>query len=173
MLVIRECFAHGLDELGRELLEEEVQRFESDPYYADPRRKADVLHMLGRNEEAMAIYQEVAEAYPDNPWQGHYQMGIEAASMGDTALALEIDRRIAEWPREAGNPASFPLVRAQIHARLGHREEAFRLLESAYFDHGLAFQEYHHAVFDLLPLQGYPPFDELMRGVDGPGLPQP
>ena len=163
--VIWECFAHGLNELGRELLEEEVRRFDTDDYYADPRRKADVLHMLGRYDEAVAIYREVAEAHPDSPWQGLYQMGIVAAAMGDTVLAMEIDQRIALWPREAGNPASFPLVRAQIHARLGHREEAVRFLESAYFEHGLGFQEYHHAIFDLLPLRGYPPFDELMKGV--------
>ena len=169
--VIWECFAHGLDELGREFLEEEVRRFETDPDYADPRRRADVLHWLGRNEEAMSIYKEVSEAHPDNPWQGLYQMGIVAASMGDTALALEIDQRIAEWPREAGYGSSFFLVRAQIHAALGDQEGAFRLLESAYFEYGLGFQEYHHAIFDLLPLQGYPPYDELMRGVDNPGLP--
>jgi len=171
--VIWECFAHGLDELGRELLEEEVRRFDTDPYYDDPRRVAEVLHMLGRNEEAMTIYREVAEAHPNNPWQGLFQMGIVAASLGDTALALEIDRRIAEWPRGAGNPGSFPLARAQIHGALGDQEGAFGLLESAHFDHGLPFQEYHHAIFDLLPLQGYPPFDELMKGVDNPSSPEP
>ena len=163
--IAQECFAHGVDGFGREILEEELRDFEADPYYEDPRRRAEVLHMLGRNPEALAIYRDVSETHPDNPWQGLYQMGIVAASLGDTALALEIDRRIAEWPREAGNPASFPLVRAQIHANLGNLEEAFRLLDESYFRYGRLFRIENHAIFDLLPLQGYPPYDELMRGV--------
>ena len=164
-LIARELFAHDLPELAREVLADELNRFDTDPYYDDPRRVADVLHMLGRDEEAMAIYREVAEAHPNNPWQGHYQMGVVAASLGDTALALAIDRRIADWPREAGNSWSFPLVRAQIHARLGHREEAVRLLERAFFQDGRGVARADHTMFDLLPLKGYRRFDELMRGV--------
>jgi tetratricopeptide (TPR) repeat protein len=164
-LIAWELFAHDLPELAREVVADELDRFDTDPYYNDPRRVAEVLHMLGRDEEAMAIYREVAEAHPNNPWQGHYQMGIVAASLGDTALALEIDRSIADWPREAEYSWSFPLVRAQIHARLGHREEAFRLLEKAFFQEGRGVARADHTIFDLLPLKGYPPFDELMRGV--------
>jgi tetratricopeptide (TPR) repeat protein len=164
--IAQECFAHGLDELGREILEGEVRRFGTDPFYVgSPVKRGDVLHFLGRNEEAFALYKELAEAHPNSPWQGLYQMGMIAPLLGDTALALEIDRRIAEWPREAGNPASFPLVRAQIQANLGNLEEAFRLLDESYFRYGRLFRIENHAIFDLLPLQGYPPYDELMKGV--------
>ena len=127
--------------------------------------RAEIIHVLRRLGGAFALFAAVANAHPGNPFQGPYMMGAVAASMGDTALALEIDgrMRMEAWPPGPWGPHHFALYRAWIHARLGNLEEAFELLESVYFEHGRYFYDHDHTFFDLLPLQGYPPYDELMR----------
>ena len=163
-LIARELFAHGLAETAMEVLEEEAQRFELDPYYFDsPSRQATILHYLQREDEAHALFEEASEADPENPWLFAW-VGITAPLVGDTAQAWEVDQRLADWPREGiPRPYNFPFVRAQIQTNLGNRAEAVRLLEDAYFQGGRLFFFADHTMFDLLPLQGFPPYDDLMR----------
>jgi tetratricopeptide (TPR) repeat protein len=166
----RELLAHGLADVAREVLEEEVRRFETDPFYADsPSDRSEVLYWLGREEEAYALAQEGAASNPESPWDLAW-VGILAPFVGDTALAWEIDQRIAEWPREdvpVHRRFNFPWVRAQIHASLGDREGAVRLLEEVYQPRGeKIFSINDHITVELFPLRGYEPFEDLIRPND-------
>ena len=165
--IIREMFAHGMEETAQELLEEEVRRFDTDPFYVDnPLQRGVVLHFLGRNEEALSLMEEAAEAHPleTNPstiWILGWA-GVVAPLAGDTARALEIDGLLAERAG-GGSSAAYPLVRAQIHANLGDWEGAVRFLDDTFTWEGRASFINDHTFFDLLQLRGYPPYDELMR----------
>ncbi len=52
--------------------------------------------------------------------------------------------------------------RARIAALLGERERAVSLLRDG-FAQGRSYGAYLHAEYDLEPLRGYPPFEELLR----------
>jgi tetratricopeptide (TPR) repeat protein len=161
----REMFAHGQEEAARELLEEEVQKFETDPWYTEHRsasvRKGIVLHMLGRNVEALPLFEEYLAQNPTD-LNGLGWVGITAPLAGDTARGREIEERLTEMAATAAQPA-YSLIRAQIRANMGDNGGAVRYLERAFFEEGRVWNGNEHNFFDLLRLRGYPSFDELMR----------
>ena len=141
----------------------------ADRFLREIRTTANLSHPhilpLFDSDEAYALAVERSEADPENPWALAW-VGILAPFVGDTAQALEIDGRLAEWPREGVRRVfNFPWVRAQIHASLGDREGAVKLLEEVFYSGGESkiFSINDHITFELFPLRGYEPFEGLMR----------
>jgi len=158
--VVQELIAQGMDELARELLEAEVERFATDSFYISSGSsryyRGRYLHYLGRDEEAHALLEESSAEHPGDPgvllW-----VGITAAAVGDTAQALEVEA----WLEEHA-PETSVHTRGYIRATLGDRQGAVTLLEKYYLEKKADFNKYIFCIFPLLKLRGYEPFDRLM-----------
>ena len=162
--VAAELWAHGHQEMSRELFEEAIGWCRSRLREGEDLRAylADYLYRVERWDEAEALYRELAEQDPGN---ATYLAGLGrvAARRGDRAAAMRIseqlrtmDDRYWERDRTAG--------RARIAALLGDREEATALLRLA-LDQGYDFgyTVWVHRDSDLESLWDYPPYQELMR----------
>jgi hypothetical protein len=53
--------------------------------------------------------------------------------------------------------------RARIHALLGEKEQAMKVLREGFAEMGLFHAPRLRMEMDLEPLWGYPPFEELLR----------
>jgi DNA-binding winged helix-turn-helix (wHTH) protein/tetratricopeptide (TPR) repeat protein len=101
----------------------------------------DVLDTLGRHAEARARYAEALaalerrrDATPDDP-KVFAALGMTYAGLGRAVDAVRhAERAVALLPREQ-DAAEGPLylyLLARVHARLGHRAEAFAVLDSMF-----------------------------------------
>jgi len=153
--VVQALIAQGMDELAREVLEAEVQRFATDSFYVNSSEsefwQGRYLHYLGRDEEAHALLEEALVEHPESPGVIAW-VGITAAAVGDTAQALEIEA----LPGFSSN------VRAYIWATLGNRERAVQLLEQYFLEEKHHFGRDIFSMFPLQKLRGYEPYDRLM-----------
>jgi len=161
-----ELRVHGYEEAARTLLEEEVRRFRTDSAYIGRfNNQAMVLHRLGRDEEAHALWEEGINLDRPDPWPwGVARIGFSAAVSGDSAQAREMERLLlaVPGPREGDYT---PFLQAKIAAALGEKDRAVRILEDwARGGTVLAWLNNLHRDFTFHTLLGnYPPFQELMR----------
>ena len=90
--------------------------------------RAQVLHELGRHDDAMAAITELALTDTPNVDVRGY-LGLVAAGCHDTALATRADA----WLAASRTPYTFTrtLYRARIAAALGRRAQALALLAAA------------------------------------------
>lgn len=90
------------------------------------------------------------------------RIGMAAALQGDTPTAKEmlrwLERPGVNWPLRGENTE----FRAGIHALLGQRDTAVRLLYQAMTE-GRAYDSGKHAYLEYAGLRGYPPFEEWLR----------
>ncbi|HEY0673741.1 MAG TPA: hypothetical protein VGD27_15795 [Longimicrobiales bacterium] len=122
---------------------------------------AELLAELGRREESTAVYREWAArpSQAGSEWT-RTVLGRIAAESGDTAAAEETIRWLATVAQ--GKPGRAYVAQADIAAALGQRERAVNFLRLGFAD-GVPINDNTHALPNLAPLKGYPPFEELMR----------
>jgi tetratricopeptide (TPR) repeat protein len=132
------------------------------------------LYRAERWGDALRLYKELAEEYPENT---EYLAGLGrlAARRGDREDALRISEELRSVERPHLDPIH-ALERARIAALLGNREEAMTLLQQA-IDQGvncdrrhpmvgdrlLGHQVHPHRDIDFESLRDYPPFQEFLR----------
>lgn len=126
--------------------------------------RAQTYYAAGRNEDARAIADSLARAYPEKePYTG--LVGVLAAQRGDRAEAASANRRLIGLERRYARGQS-SYWRACIAATLGQREEAVELLRRALAE-GYVFNGFFFLSAHLEPafaaLRDYAPFEELLR----------
>lgn len=129
-------------------------------WWAAQARLLDAAH---RRQEARAAWASLALEDPERiEYRG--RLGVLAARRGDRAEAERIDRWLQGIAQPKFDLNGGPLVwRARIAAQTGERERAAELVRSA-IEGGLQHSYLLlHAVEDLAPLRGYPPFEALLR----------
>jgi tetratricopeptide (TPR) repeat protein len=154
--------AHGYHAWAHELFDEAIRWYESRvPHNQALRRDlAEVLYQAERWEDALQLYEELAEEYPEEPTY-LAALGKLAARRGEREEAL----RISE---ELRSPRYIPVQalrvmreRAIIAALLGERQEAMNLLRVV--EQGWYIGAPAHSDIDADSLRDYPPYQELMR----------
>jgi tetratricopeptide (TPR) repeat protein len=121
--------------------------------------RAEIFWVLQRWPEARAAAEQYAR---DDPGSFHAPglLGLMAARAGDLKVAAECDAKLAAIEQPAKGYALG--WRAVLAAQRGEKERAVELLRDA-FAAGMPFDPYVHARVYLEPLQGYPPFEELLK----------
>jgi tetratricopeptide (TPR) repeat protein len=156
-----ELRAHGHREASLRLANQAVAWYVARPEAADSElQKALALRQAERWAEAKAIADARLAEKPDDPdWLE--LVGFLAAQLGDSAQARKIEQQLTalKRPYQHGDIA---FDRASIAAQLGEKDRAVALLREA-FAQGLMFGVSLHTELDLQRLQGYPPFEELMK----------
>ena len=163
--VAEELRAHGHLEESREMAERAIEWFERTELPSQFTTKVRLsliaaLTLLDRNSEARGIAEELLASDPDR-WSFQGVAGIEAARLGDRAVAIEISQRLADVnePFTMGQPS---YLRASIAAQLGDRKEAIRLLRQAVSRGFYRWGSFHvDMAFD--PIRDDPEFQEIMR----------
>jgi len=120
----------------------------------------EILYSAGQWQAARKIFEELAAENSSAFYHGF--LGLLAARQGDSAKAQEISKSLAavKTPYLFGQVT---YVRARIASLLGQRPQAVALLRQAFAD-GLQYGMHSlHFDPDLVPLRGYPPFEELLR----------
>ena len=93
---------------------------------------------------------------------GSYSLrGVMAARVGDRKTAASCDAQLAAIDRPNVKGAALAW-RAYIAAQLGEKDRAVEFLRDA-FAKGAPFDRYLHRYVYVEPLQGYPPFEELLK----------
>ena len=118
------------------------------------------LTLLDRNSEAHKIAEELLASDPGR-WFFQGILGVEAARLGDRAVALEMSQRLAEVdePFTMGQPS---YLRASIAAQLGDHQEAVGLLQQAVSRGYYRWGSFHiDLAFD--PIRDDPEFQEIVR----------
>lgn len=167
----QELLAHGHARTAREVVQAGLAYFGAPPPSADERSwlaaRARLLEMAGRWDAARSIWERLAARYPEHQ-EYRARLGVLAARRGDRAEADSIDAWLGGFGSSFGagpfDVNGGPLIwRARIAAQLGERDRATALIRRALdggMRHGYLLL---HAVKDLDPLRGYPPFDALLR----------
>jgi TolB-like protein/tetratricopeptide (TPR) repeat protein len=160
-----ELRAHGHPEASAKMAERAVAWYRSRP--AAEAEKPDmqyslmcVLLLAGRATEAKVIA-DAQLAKDPNDIGARQRVGTLAARLGDTVAARRIEAELPAVTQPYAYDA-LAYLRARIAAQLGEKNRAVALLRDA-FAHGLGFTIDMHRDFDLEPLWGYPPFEELMK----------
>ena len=160
-----ELQAHGYPDAAREVLGRFPPWFDS----LDPQQKTgpDVRTLLGRSyylagrlDEARQVFLELRSENPAHPVPVRY-LGAIAARTGDLEAARAYSRELDELSG-LHLLGQHTLGRAAIAARLGERDQAVTLLRRAVSE-GVRFGAPLHSDPDLVVLEDYPPFQELMR----------
>jgi tetratricopeptide (TPR) repeat protein/TolB-like protein len=158
--VAAEARRHGHRDAAQEVLSEEIAWHRSRPLDTEESRAglAQLLYSAARWDEAMRLYEELAEEDPENT-EYLAALGRLAARRGDRDQAL----RISEELRASRYPGPL-LQRARIAALLGDPEQAMTLLQQS-FDLGAGWGRWPllHSDIDFESLHDYPPFQELLR----------
>jgi TolB-like protein len=156
-----ELGAHGHREASLRLANQAVAWYVAHPEAASCEPcKASALRQAERWAEAKAIADARLVEKPDD--LGRLGLvGVLAARLGDSAQARKIEEQLTDLkrPYQRGGIA---LWRARIAVQLREKDRAVSLLREA-FAQGLAFNVLLHTNLDLQGLQGYPPFEELMK----------
>ena len=126
---------------------------------------ARAYYRLGRLDEAKAILEPLVATNALAPLgdyviEARAHLGFIAARMGDTATAHATDR----WLRDLRGPhllGQNTELRAALHALLGRRDDAVRLLHQAMAE-GRFFDVGKHVYFEYQGLRGYAPFEEWL-----------
>ena len=126
---------------------------------------ARALYRLDRLGEAKAIFESLVltnalQPLGDYAIEAHAHLGFIAARIGDTTTALAVDR----WLTDLRSPyilGQNTELRGALHALLGHRDEAVRLLHQA-MGEGRFFDVGKHVYFEYQGLRGYPAFEEWL-----------
>ncbi len=153
---------HGLDEATDRVVPVALNRL-SQRGIVDGVHVARILVQGGRYEEARRLLGNPE----DLPREGRealdafrllaYMAAREGDAEGATRLALTAET-VSVRPRALGK-----MVRAEVAAHLGDRARATRLLQEAY-THGIGgLSVTGPNPLDLSPLQGYEPFEDLIR----------
>ena len=173
-----ELRAHGRRDAAREILEQWIAWYMSQPHAADSpavlaqpyytpyyfggwyNSRADLaenLYLAERWGDAQRLYQQLARDYPKNH-RYLAQLGCLAARRGDRQTALRISEQLRSF-----HDYSLDASRAGIAALLGDREQAVALLYQS-FDEGMEYGPYSPQYWiDFESLHDYPPFQELIR----------
>jgi tetratricopeptide (TPR) repeat protein len=155
----QELRVHGYREAALEVAERAVAWYKA---HQDENRRysfAVALCYAERWEEAKSIFEELHEKIPDNITYLGY-LGVIAARQGNGEEA----RIISDQLKSIDRPyiwGKHTYWRACIASLLGEKEEAVNLIRDA-LQKGVSFLRLH-ADMNLEPLQGYPPFQELIK----------
>jgi len=117
------------------------------------------LYTLHKWDEAQAIYKTLVQEQPDNVHLAGY-LGLIAARKGEREVALNISGKLAKLK----TPYLFgqhTFIRACIHALLGEKKEAMKLLRTS-ISEGISYL-YLHADMNLEPLLENQQFQTLIR----------
>jgi hypothetical protein len=158
-----ELIVHGHPDEGSHLLQELLQKYEGSPPEVrsalDSQEKhGTMLYILGRWDEATAVFQELDEAgYHPGFVTGF--LGLLAARRGDQAGVDGADQYYASRRGRAAGWATH--WRARIAATAGDKARAVEFLRQA-FQQGWPYW-WQQAQFDFRSLRGYPPFEEFLR----------
>ena len=147
---VRDWAIDWFESLDPELLEEPNYRY----------GRARLLYLDGRLGEAQDLFEALIEESPDSVGYHGYQGSI-AARRGDRERALQISESLTNVQR----PFTFggiPYWQARIAAVLGERDLAIEKLQQA-LDEGFQVTESLHRDGDLVLLQGFEPFEEILR----------
>jgi Flp pilus assembly protein TadD len=121
-------------------------------------KHATTLYVLGRWEEASAVFQELDEVGFDPAVVTGF-LGLLAARQGDQAGVDRADRYYASRQGRAAGWATH--WRARIAATAGDKARAVEFLRQA-FRMGWPYW-WQQVQFDYQSLRGYPPFEEFLR----------
>ena len=122
-------------------------------------QKARMLEILGRGDEALAIYRKLYVESPESWWLPG-QIGMVSAWLGYAEAAAEADAWLAEATPPYG-ASTITSWRAGIAARLGDHERAVALLKRARGEG--QFWDSTHGWFHVYDaLGGYAPFEQFM-----------
>jgi tetratricopeptide (TPR) repeat protein len=151
---------HGHRDAAQEVLSEEIAWYRSRSLDTEESRAglAQLLHSAARWDDAMRLYEELAEEDPENT-DYLAALGRLAARRGDRDQALRISEELrASWDSD-------PLLqRARIAALLGDPEQAMTLLQQS-FDLGAAWGRWPvlHSDIDFESLRDDSTFQEFLR----------
>lgn len=161
----------GLEAQATRLASDWLPRVRAAPDTSRAARLArlSLLNSLGRWSEARPLVQNEIPRVQNNVNLRRHLLSIAAviaANMGDRSAAEKIEAQlISETDRF--NHGSIKLMRARIAAHLGERDRAVGLLQQA-LSEGVNLTIPHN-IFQhdplLLPLNGFPPFMELLKPV--------
>jgi DNA-binding SARP family transcriptional activator/TolB-like protein len=156
--------AHGHRDAALGLFNEAIVRMQSRPHDSEDARGALAwfLYNAERWDDALRLYEELADEYPENTVYVAV-LGQLAARRGDRAEAMKFSEKLGSLEDPVLQPRH-TLWRAKIAALLGDREEAMNLLQRA-LDQGVNFGygTWLYDDIDLQALRDYPPFQEFMR----------
>jgi DNA-binding SARP family transcriptional activator len=160
-----ELAAHGHQRTATALAESVLTRLELEPDTGWVlRAHLEVNRLLGRPEHERSVLERIARTDLDS-LDGLGVRARIALLSGDTAQAERIYSGLAEWSSlplmPPGLRGMLILVRAQIAAGLGRREEAVDLLRIPKAG-GPSPSEYHYDPL-LAPLRGYPLFEAFLK----------
>ena len=165
LITALELTAHGYNEEAEAVRNWALEWFDSldqstlaEPLYQYGR--ARLLYLHGRYDEAESLFQDLTVQSPDSVGYLGYRGSI-AARRGDRDMAIQISDSLESLDR----PFRFggiPYWQARIAAVLGNRELAIIKLRQA-LDEGFQVLESLHRDGDLVLLQGYEPFEEILR----------
>ena len=138
-----------------------------DGWQDDPQLRVNMIMLLYQAErweearQALDLTVE-AEGGQEGPWT-HGFHGALAARRGDREEALRRCQIIRDWDYETPAPYMNAVGRAGILALLGEKEQAVKVLREGFAEMGLYYAPRLRLEMDLESLQGYPPFEELLR----------
>ncbi len=156
---------YGHQALVDETLDAAIAWYRSRPQDTEQSRAelADLLYEARRWEDALQVYQALAEQHPEN--SGYLgALGRLAVRRGDREGALRVsgELRTAQYPPIG--TVNAVLQRARIAALLGDRDEAVTLARTFVYQMPSNLDGRHLRVdIDFESLHDYPPFQELMR----------
>ncbi len=179
-----ELYAHGHREAALEVLARAIEWYETRPEITDTasysyrdaffgtpevkqivdvrRKYGYVLYQAGRLDEAEAVFDRI-EIPPrsEDAFECSLNRARIAARRGDQAAAMELSECLWDTDKEL-LMIDRVYQKAILLAILGEKEEAVRLLRirACCGFWGPAYDQ--HSDFNLLPLSGYPPFEELI-----------
>jgi tetratricopeptide (TPR) repeat protein/TolB-like protein len=163
-LVADELRVHDHREAAQELISESIAWFESQSLDTEESRSglAGLLYRAERWDEALPLYEELAEEYPVNTWY-LADLGRLAARLGHRAEAMRISEDLRS-DRHTLMEGYRTQARARIAAVLGDREQAMTLLQES-FDWGAQWDRWPqlHSDIDFESLHDYEPFQEFLR----------
>ena len=158
-----ELRAHGFGDRATEMFDRAIQWFRALPDEERETRSGNLKHALaatGRWAEARAEFEALLEATPEDiDLLGG--LGVTAAGEGNLERARLIGEQLAAIDRLYLHGRT-KRWQARIAAMLGERDEAVRLLRSA-FREGQRYGLWLHQDIYLESLRGYGPFEQLIR----------
>jgi tetratricopeptide (TPR) repeat protein len=165
---------HGHRDAAHEVFDESIAWYRARPQDTEePRAElAWVLYQAERWGDALGLYEELAEEYPEFTASSRIPccsaapylaaLGKLAARRGDREEAVRISEKLRSLRYPPLETLSHTLERAKIAALLGDREEAMTFIR-AWDQGGLGGRWWLHHDIDFESLRDYPPFRELMR----------